>query len=419
MKKIPTILQNRFLKELHGENITATQNGDHLKWLRFYLNFCEKYRFPPRSADSLPLFLNKLTEKNQSQAQQAEACEAVKLFYRVVEKYNDWGNDSGDAYSVVLEQLENEIKFRQYSPKTLQTYRLWVADFLKSTQKPAEDISDEDAKNYLTFLAVKRKVASSTQNQAFNALLFLFRHILKREYDLKDRVVRAKRTKYIPVVLSRNEVQEVISKMREPYKLPLQILYGCGLRLFECMNLRVHNLNFDDGIVTVHDGKGKKDRTVPLPESLFDALQKHLGNLEILYNKDSKNGFSGVFMPTAMTKKWNSASKEFPWQWLFPAKLLTLVPETGEYRRYHMHESKFQKALRAAVKSSKITKRVTAHTFRHSFASHLLQANYDIRTIQEMLGHSDVRTTMIYTHTVKSRTLKERKSPLDFDAAHA
>ncbi len=167
-------------------------------------------------------------------------------------------------------------------------------------------------------------------------------------------------------------------------------------------------------IVTVHDGKGKKDRTVPLPERIVPDLKKHIEQVSLLYDRDLQNGYDGVFMPGALDRKWKGASKEWVWQWVFRAQAVTFVPDTSEYRLYHLHETQRQKALREAVRKTRIPKRITAHTFRHSFASHLLRNNYDIRTIQEMLGHSDVRTTMIYTHTVKSRTQKERKSPLDF-----
>jgi len=200
-----------------------------------------------------------------------------------------------------------------------------------------------------------------------------------------------------------------------PYELVVKLLYGCGLRLSECVNLRVQDINFDAGIVTVHEGKGKKDRTVPLPQTILPELKKHLNFVIDLHQKDLKSGYHGAFLPGSLEKKYKNAPKELVWQWFFPAKTLTHIPETGEYRRYHLHHTHVQKAVKGAVGRAKIAKRASCHTFRHSFASHLLQANYDIRTIQELLGHSDVRTTMIYTHTIKSRTIKEAKSPLDFE----
>ena len=270
-----------------------------------------------------------------------------------------------------------------------------------------------DVKEFLTSLAVEKKVSASSQNQAFNALLFFFRHVLKKEFGKIDGVVRAKQRPYIPVVLSRDEVNRVIQNLYYPYNLVVKLLYGCGLRLSECMNLRIHNFNFDYLVLTVHDGKGKKDRTVPLPKTILEELKNHLDHVIGLHEKDIRAGFSGVFLPGNLDVKYPGAAKELIWHWFFPAKELTFLSQANEYRRYHLHETHVQKAIKRAVKKSKLIKRASAYTFRHSFASHLLQANYDIRTIQELLGHSDVRTTMIYTHTIQSRTLKEMKSPLD------
>ena len=263
-------------------------------------------------------------------------------------------------------------------------------------------------------MAVKRKVSASSQNQAFNALLFFYRHVLKKEFGDQKDVPRAKRRPYIPVVLSREEIDSIIENLTYPYDLVVKLLYGCGLRLFECLNLRVGCFNFDTGILTVHDGKGQKDRTLPLPEKIIPELKAHLESVIDLHQEDLKANYAGTFLPDSLEKKYKNAARELVWQWFFSGKTLTLLPEEKELRRYHLHESHVQKAIRSVVKKSKIPKRATAHTFRHSFASHLLQSNYDIRTIQELLGHSDVRTTMIYTHTIKSQTIKEAKSPLDF-----
>jgi integron integrase len=315
----------------------------------------------------------------------------------------------------IAQRLAEEIKTRHYSPKTLTAYALWATKFRSFTgDKPPDSVSAAEVKAYLTDLAVKCKVSASTQNQAVNALLFLFRHVLKKDFGDHRDIPRAKRTKYIPVVLSRQEIDAVLNHLAPPYDLVVKLLYGCGLRLFECLKLRLQNFNFDTGVLTLHDGKGKKDRTVPLPQSLLPELQVQLERVMTLHDQDSAAGYAGVFMDGLREKKYPAAPRELGWQWFFPAKTLTLGPVQGEYRRYHLHESHVQKAIREAVRRAKLLKRVSAHTFRHSFATHLLQANYDIRTIQELLGHSDVRTTMIYTHTIQSRTVKEAKSPLDF-----
>ncbi len=320
-----------------------------------------------------------------------------------------------DEWGTVYSRLSDEIKVRHYSPKTLKAYSKWVEKFrIFVGNKGFDALSPDDVKQFLTWLAVDQKCSASAQNQAFNGLLFFFRHILDKEFGQIDGVVRAKRKPYIPVVLSRKEVDLVVGKLRYPYDLIVKLLYGCGLRVSEGMKIRMNALNFDHKILTVHDGKGKKDRTVPLPEAVIPELQVQIEHVKKRHLEWLGMGYDGVFMFDSMDKKSKNAAREFNWQWLFPAKELTYVPETGEHRLYHLHERHVQKAIKSAANRLQLTKRVTAHTFRHSFASHLLQANYDIRTIQALMGHSDVRTTMIYTQTVPSRTLKEAKSPLDF-----
>ncbi|MFZ1325249.1 MAG: integron integrase [Candidatus Contendobacter sp.] len=322
---------------------------------------------------------------------------------------------TGASWIGVYEGLTSAIKVRHYSPKTLCAYKIWTQKFQTFTQsKDPRLLAMDDVKDFLSFLAVHKNISASTQNQAFNALLFLFKHVLEKEFGKVEGVVRAKRRRSIPVVLSREEVDRLIARLDAPYALVAKLLYGCGLRLFECLKLRVQDLNFATMIVTVHDGKGQKDRAVPLPQALAPELRAQLDQMARVYEADLAADYAGTFLPAALETKYPHATKEFGWQWLFPAMTLTTVPDTGEYRRYHLHETLVQKALKDAVRRSRIPKPASAHTLRHSFASHLLQANYDIRTIQEWLGHSDVRTTMIYTHTVRNSTLKVAKSPLDF-----
>ena len=461
MKKIPAVLISRFKALLVSNRIPERYHAYYLKWLRYYLDFCHKYGFDESDPQSLPAFIMKLKEKRQAAGLQEQAFAAIRMYYGLIESGADHSGRApapkpehpqplkepqnpfhkptpareiyqppgttqaapkkpackgiNEKWSAALVGLSNEIKVRHYSPNTLKSYVTWVnklQHFCKG-KDPAE-LTTDVVKEFLTFLAVTQKVSASSQNQAFNALLFFFRNVLGREFGKVDGVVRAKRKPYIPVVLSRNEIDAVTENLKYPYDLVVKLLYGCGLRMFECLNLRIQSMNFDFNIVTVHDGKGKKDRTVPLPKSLMPDLESHLERVKELHDKDLAEGYAGAFMFDSIEKKYKNCARDFVWQWLFPAKTLTFVPETGEYRRYHLHETHVQKAIRRAVNKSKICKRATAHTFRHSFASHLLQANYDIRTIQELLGHSDVRTTMIYTHTVKSVTKKEARSPLDF-----
>jgi integron integrase len=422
MKNIPVALQDEFRLEMGRLRVPEGEWAERLKWLRFYLDFCLKYRHPPRDGDSLQPFLQKLAAKGQSDAAQAMAAESVNLFHELVRRWRPHdpelaaSEQARSPWEDCLRRLKEDIRLRQYSRKTFRTYAGWVVQFRRFLEdKDPGTLGSEDARRFLTHLAVDRGVVATTQNQAFNALLFFYRHILKADYELGDTVVRARRKKYHPVVLSRPEVDSILSRMEYPFRLAASLMYGCGLRQSECLGLRVQCFNFDAGILTIHDGKGGKDRSVPLPKILVPELRDHMERVRNLHQRDLERHYDGAFMPGALGKKWKSAAKEFVWQWFFPMPTLTRVADTGERRRYHMHESQFSKALRDAVRAAGIPKRVTSHTFRHSFASHLLRANYDLRTIQQLLGHSDIKTTLIYTHTVPSRTLKEAGSPLDLE----
>lgn len=321
----------------------------------------------------------------------------------------------GTSWEGVFIDVDTAVKVRHYSPRTLETYRTWICKFKDFTRSKNPTLLDtKDVKNFLSHLAVKKRFSAASQNLAFNALLFLFKHVLGKEFGPIDGVVRAKQRPHIPVVLSRDEIDRILAQLDAPYDLVAKLLYGCGLRLFECLQLRVHDLDFEMHVLTIHDGKGQKDRSVPLPHVLAPALSTQLVEVERVFQQDLATGFSGTFLPDAMEDKMPRAAKEFGWQWLFPAKTLTKMPGTGLLKRYHLHESHVQKAITLAVRQSRIPKHASAHTLRHSFASHLLQANYDIRTIQELLGHSHLQTTMVYTHTLRSKTLKEAVSPLDF-----
>ena len=303
---------------------------------------------------------------------------------------------------------------RNYSRKTLAAYRLWVGKFQGFVHsRPTDQLGGDEVRGFLTELAVRYGVAAATQNQAFNALLFFFRHILRREFGQLDGVVCAKRHRYVPVVLSPAETETILGELRPPYRLVGLLLYGCGLRLMECVNLRVQCFNLDSMLLTVHDGKGQKDRTVPLPGRALAEIRAQMEFVRRLHAQDLAAGYAGTFLPRQLEKKCKNAGKEFIWQWFFPAPTLTFIPKLQEQRRYHLHESHVQGAVKQAAAQAAIPKRVSPHTFRHTYASHLLLANYDLQTIQRLLGHSDIKTTMIYLQTVPSVTLKEAKSPLD------
>jgi integron integrase len=320
----------------------------------------------------------------------------------------------GASWEKEYRDLEASIKLRNYSPKTFDAYRLWVGKFQAFVRsQPTCHLGVNEVRGFLSELAIRYGVAASTQNQAFNALLFFYRHVLGREFGKLDGVVRAKRHRYVPVVLSRPETEAVLSQLQPPYRLVALLLYGCGLRLAECVNLRVQCFNLDSMLLTVHDGKGQKDRTVPLPARILPEIHTQFDLVRRLHTQDLAAGYFGTFLPRQLEKKYKNAAKEFIWQWFFPAPTLTFVPHLRELRRYHLHESHVQGAVKQAAARAAIPKRVSPHTFRHTFASHLLLANYDLQTIQKLLGHSDVKTTMIYLQTVPSVTLKEARSPLD------
>jgi len=320
----------------------------------------------------------------------------------------------GASWQQEYRDLEAAILLRNYSPRTLEAYRFWLVKFQAFVRsRPTAELAGQEVRGFLSDLAVRQRVAASTQNQAFNALLFFYRHVLRREFGQLDGVVRAKRHRYVPVVLSRSEVEALLGQLQPPYHLVGLLLYGCGLRLNECVNLRVQCFNLDSKLLTVHDGKGQQDRTVPLPGRALAEIRAQMEFVRRLHAQDLAAGYAGVFLPRQLEKKYKNAAREFIWQWFFPAANLTWIAAARERRRYHLHDSHVQGAVKQAAARAGIPKRVSPHTFRHTFASHLLLANYDLQTIQRLLGHSDIKTTMIYLQTVPSVTLKEAKSPLD------
>ena len=264
----------------------------------------------------------------------------------------------------------------------------------------------------MTYLAVEQRVSASTQNQAFNAILFLFRHTLDKNIDDIADAVRAKRKVRLPVVLTRSEIARLLQKLQGTNQLMARTIYGCGLRLAECVKLRIKDIDFERNAITIRSGKGDKDRETVLPTSLKDDLSQHIEKVRLIFNKDRGNDVLGVMMPGALERKYPNAGKEWAWFWAFPSYKLSVDPKTGIVRRHHVYKGNLRKSIKAAGKAAEIPKRITVHTLRHSFATHLLEDGYDIRTIQDLLGHSDLRTTMIYTH-VMSKNRYGVISPLD------
>lgn len=313
----------------------------------------------------------------------------------------------------LLDQMREVIRVKHYSLRTEKTYLSWVRHFIhwSGLRHPA-DMGAPEIEAFLSMLANQRDVAASTQNQALAALLFLYKHVLGVDLPWLDGITRAKKPARLPVVLSKAEVRAVLGHTKGINGLIIRLLYGAGLRLMEGLRLRVKDIDFDSAIILVRDGKGGKDRVVPLPESLVQALRDQLETRRNMHSIDLARGMVDVELPHALWKKYPNAPKEWAWQYVFAAADYSPDPRTGVIRRHHIHEKTIQRAMRAAVIAAGITKPASSHTLRHSFATHLLESGTDIRTIQQLLGHSDVNTTMIYTHVVK-RGAAGAISPLD------
>jgi len=313
----------------------------------------------------------------------------------------------------LLDRLRETLRTRHYSRRTEQTYSHWIKRFVYfHKMRHPEEMAESEINAFLTHLAVKERVSSSTQNQALSALLFLYRHVLNREIgELRD-VIRARKPKRLPVVLTKDEVKTVIGNLKGDKWIMANLLYGAGLRLMECLRLRVQDIDFASNQITVRDGKGNKDRVTMLPNVLKQPLREHLKNVRKTHRQDLTEGYGRVYMPYALASKYPNAATEWGWQFVFPQDNRFINKTTGEQGRYHVHETTVQRTVKEAVRKTDITKRASSHTFRHSFATHLLADGYDIRTVQELLGHKDVKTTMIYTH-VLNRGGKGVISPAD------
>lgn len=313
----------------------------------------------------------------------------------------------------LLDLLRGKIRMRHYSLRTEMQYVHWVRRFvLYHHKKHPKDMGGPEVEAFLTDLAVTAHVAASTQNQALSALLFLYREVLAMELPWMQSIVRAKRPQRLPVVLTEREVKRVLERMTGLYALMAQLLYGTGMRLIECVRLRVKDVDFERHEILIRDGKGAKDRVTMLPHSLTEPLQQHLIWRRALYQDDLAQDRAQVFLPDALATKYPNAASEWSWQYIFPSGSYSADPRTGMVRRHHLDEKLLQRAMKKAVMAANLSKPATPHTLRHSFATHLLQQGYDIRTVQELLGHADVTTTMIYTH-VLNKGGRGVESPLD------
>ena len=313
----------------------------------------------------------------------------------------------------LLDQVRHTLRAKHYSRRTEQSYLYWIKRyiFFHNVRHPTE-MNSPEIEAFLTYLAVNGNIAPTTQNQALAALLFLYQQVLGQELEARIDAVRAKKAARLPVVMSQNEVKQLISHLPDCYQLLAKVMYGSGLRLMECLRLRVKDVDFEQQQIIIRSGKGNKDRDTILPESLHAALQRQLRYARTLHDNDLEQGYGRVELPYALERKYPNANREWGWQYVFPSHKLSKDPRTGRTGRHHIHESGLQKAVKKAAAVAEIHKPVGCHTLRHSFATHLLEAGYDIRTIQELMGHKSVETTMIYTHVVKKGGLAVH-SPID------
>jgi len=387
----------------------------YLKWVGDCYSFLCISNSTPLNSDQKKEFLKHMA-KDYEDWQVNQADTALRLYgYFLSQKIKakDAKNISAESWKIIEEKLREALRLRHRSYSTEKTYVTWTRNFRAFVRyKEPSELDGRDLQDFLSHLAVEKKVSASTQNQALNALVFLYRHVLQKDIEDMIDAVRARQRRRLPVVLSKKEIQRIFDNLKGTHKLMAMLIYGCGLRLQECLNLRIKDIDLEQNQVIVRAGKGDRDRRTVLPEMLKDDLIHHMSEIRSLYDEDRARELKGVYIPDALGRKYPNAGKEWGWFWLFPSKSLSVDPRTHTVRRHHIHPASLQKAFKTAVIRAGITKHASVHTLRHSFATHLLEDGYDIRTVQELLGHKHITTTMIYTHVAK-RNILGVKSPLD------
>jgi integron integrase len=391
------------------------KSGFYMYWVSQFYAHCNKSPCDRVESEDVDQYL-KFLSKRREDWQVKQASEAIELYLFFRRKKQAGQNsryfDVCEQWKCVIGDMKKMLRLKHLSFRTEQTYLGWMRRFYRFLNGRSPNALDSThVKDFMTHLAVERRVAASTQNQAFNAILFLFRHVLDKPIDNIGEAIRAKRKRRLPVVLTKPEIKSLFEQMSGLNLLMAKTIYGCGLRLRECMNMRIKDIDFYRMAVTVH-GKGDKDRETVLPESIKDPLKNHIESVRKIYKKDRGNDLPGVRLPNTLERKFPSAGKEWAWFWLFPSSSISMDPVSKIVRRHHVHPSNLQKNIKIAASRAKIHKRVTVHALRHSFATHLLENGQDIRTIQDLLGHSSLQTTMIYTHVVSKNKLGII-SPLD------
>ena len=417
-------------------NFLVSKHSVASEKVKFYLYwidlFLRQARAPAAGGDdpeALDNFLDELGRvKPPWQVQQAKEAVRMFLYYRASQPHFPASSPyaSGSTprpsaediaqWDMMFAELRRIMRVKQLSPVTEKSYLGWLRQFRHwYNERPPQAVTSADVRNFLSFLAVERQVAAKTQNQAFNALLFFMRNGLKQNPKDLDSSVRAPVRRRLPVVLTREEIGRITEKLPRLYSLMARFIYGCGLRLNECFSLRIKDVDFDRGTLVVRAGKGNKDRQTVLPASLRPDWERHLGKVRRVFDRDRQRNVPGVELPYALDRKYPNAGKEWPWFWAFPALSMAIDPRSGILRRPGFNPETFRKHFHVAMRAAGIGKFATVHALRHSFATHLLENGYDIRAIQDLLGHTDVRTTMIYTHVAAKNRLGVR-SPLDAPA---
>ncbi len=388
----------------------------YIHWVKAAYNFLELNLNTELSQKQTKTFLQKLSV-NHPDWQIKQAQSALRHYQFFLQKNRQSENTtikpSTDLWDKTIQLTIQNLRLKHRSFSTEKSYLKWIREFkfFMQEKNPAE-LTEKDLQHFLSHLAVVKKVAPSTQNQALNALVFFFRYGLNREPENSINAVRAVPKKRLPVVLTRQEILQIFQNLPPQIRLMAKIIYGGGLRLQECLSLRIKDIDLRNNIIWVRAGKGDKDRKTLLAQSVKDELKTHLQNVKKIYQQDRKRNLEGVELPHALAKKYPNASTEWKWFWVFPSRSLSVDPRTTLVRRHHVHPATLQKAFKKALKKCNIAKSATIHSLRHSFATHLLENGYDIRTVQELLGHKNLQTTMIYTHIAKTN-LEKVRSPLD------
>ena len=413
-----------FQKFLISHGLVAENNAPYYAfWVSRFLKFSNDKSIIPQE-DKIKDFLAELCLENTEDWQSRQAEKAVRIYLKkfsyikkALQKTTIKGDLSADARNIIND-LRNAIRLKHFSYNTERTYVDWAKKFFEYLQREKNEnispdtLNSQDVRDFLNMLAIKQRISSSSQNQAFNALLFLFRNVLNIELKDMDKTVRAKRGLKLPVILSVEEVREILKNIEGNNLLLVKTLYGTGIRLMELARLRVKDIDFGSNLIFVRGGKGDKDRTTMLPELIKNDMQVHLKKIKALHEEDINSGFGEVFLPESLSRKYPNAAKDWAWQYVFPSSKLSVDPRSGKIRRHHITPNAIQKIVAKAIKRAGIAKQASVHTFRHSFATHLLMNGVNIREIQELLGHKHVETTMIYTHVVRNMA-KAPESPLD------